>query len=57
MFTPILNPNSSSSTNTQYQSELSKILHKHDPNAIRLYDFINHVKIFDYNLNTSRWGD
>ncbi|CAF1008663.1 unnamed protein product [Adineta steineri] len=67
MFTPILNPNSSSSsTNTksnsaislsQYQSELSKILHKHDPNAIRLYDFINHVKIFTYNLNTSRWGD
>ncbi|CAF3399731.1 unnamed protein product [Rotaria sp. Silwood1] len=64
MNTPILNPNSSSSNNTNTNSissssqihlELSKILLKHDPNAIRLYDFINHVKIFFYNSNDCYW--
>ncbi|CAF1347157.1 unnamed protein product [Rotaria sordida] len=64
MYKPILNPNSLSSTNTNTNSissssqihlELSKILLKHDPNAIRLYDFINHVKIFFYNSNECCW--
>ncbi len=64
MFTPILNPNSSSSTNinpnsnpslSQNHLELGKILRKHDPNAIRLYDVIRHVKVFLYNSNEFRW--
>ncbi|CAF2386207.1 unnamed protein product [Rotaria sp. Silwood2] len=63
MYTSILNPNSSSSINTNINSisssqihlELSKILLKHDSHAIRLYDFINHVKIFFYNSNEFRW--
>jgi len=64
MSTPILNPNSSSTVNTntnptsspsQIQIELSKTLYQHDPNAIRLYDFINHVKVFLYNSNELHW--
>ncbi|CAF3240078.1 unnamed protein product [Rotaria socialis] len=60
---PILNPNASSiktnsnsiSLSSQIRLELSKILLQHDPNAIRLYDFINHVKISYYNANECRW--
>jgi hypothetical protein len=65
MSTPILNPYSSSKINTnttnftssssQIHIELGKILRQHDPNAIRLYDFINHVKVFHYNSNEFRW--
>jgi hypothetical protein len=64
MSTPILNPNSSSTINanpnsnsslSQIQIELGKILRQHDPNAIRLYDFLNHVKVFHYNSNEFRW--
>jgi hypothetical protein len=64
MFTPVLNPNSSTSTNantnsnpsvSQIHIQLSKILRQHDPNAIRLYDFINHVKVFLYNTTTFQW--
>jgi hypothetical protein len=61
MSTPILNPNSPSSTITNANSssqihiKLGNILRKHDSNAIRLYDFINHVKVFLYNSNTLCW--
>jgi hypothetical protein len=64
MSTPILNPNSPSTINTnsnftstpsQIHIELGKILRQHDPNAIRLYGFINHVKVFLYNSNELRW--
>ncbi|CAF0858819.1 unnamed protein product [Adineta ricciae] len=66
MSTPILNPNSSSTTKTndnsiptstlsQYQVELGKVLCKHDPTAIRMYDFINYVRVFRYNTHELRW--
>jgi hypothetical protein len=65
MSTPILNPNSSSPTNSnntnftssasQIHIQFGKILRQHDPNAKRLYDFINHVKVFRYNSNELRW--
>ena len=54
MSTPILNPNVSSSP-SQLQIELSKILQKHDPDAVRLYEFLNHVKVFHYNSTELRW--
>ena len=50
--TPI--PNSNSSL-LYIQVELGKILRQHDPNAIRLYDFLNHVKVFQYNTNENQW--
>ncbi|UJR36279.1 hypothetical protein I4U23_029009 [Adineta vaga] len=66
MSTPILNPNSTLSSSmktnanagptvSQYQLELGQFLCKHDPAAIRLYDFINHVKVFRYNSSELRW--
>ena len=64
MSTPILNPDSFSTNNTnprvisalsQTQIELGKMLHQHDPSAIRLYDFLHHVKVFLYNSNAFRW--
>jgi len=64
MSTPILNPNSLSPTNSntnftsspsQVHIQLGKILRQHDPNARRLFDFINHVKVFLYNSNELRW--
>ena len=62
MFTSTLNPNSSTSTsknsnsiNSQTHLELGKFLLTHDPSAIRLYDYINHVKVFLYNSNEFRW--
>lgn len=60
---PILNPNSTSinknanaiSSSSNLQLELSKILLQNDPNAIRLYDFINHATLYFYNSNECRW--
>jgi hypothetical protein len=64
MFTPVLNPNSPTPSNTNTNStpsvsqthvQLGKILRQHDPNATRLCDFINHVKVFPYNSTELRW--
>ena len=64
MSTPILNPDSSSTIKTNpsstsslsyFQSELGKILLHHDPSAIRLYDFLNQVRVFRYNSTKLRW--
>lgn len=64
MSTPILNPNSSSTinTNTNLSSppshiylQLGQILQQYDPNASRLYDFINRVKVYRYNSNENCW--
>jgi hypothetical protein len=64
MSTPILNPNSSSPINanpnftsspSQLHFELGQILRQHDPNATRLYDFLNHVQVFFYNSTEFYW--
>ena len=49
--TAIRNSTPTSSSLSYIQVELGKILHQHDPNAIRIYNFLNHVKVFHYNTN------
>lgn len=50
--TPV--PTSTSSL-SYIQVELGKILRQHDPNAVRLYDFLQHVRVFQYNTNEYQW--
>jgi hypothetical protein len=65
MFTPVLTPNTQSSTmnnnnntnRTQQQAliEMSTMIRKHDSDASRLYDCIGQVKVFAYNSIDLRW--
>jgi hypothetical protein len=63
MFTPVLTPNSQSSTTmnntnrTHQQSliDMGTMIRKYDPEASRLYDCIGQVKVFSYNSTELRW--
>jgi hypothetical protein len=67
MFTPVLTPNTQSSTmnnnnnnnpnRTSQQAliEMSTMIRKHDSDASRLYDCIGQVKVFAYNSIDLRW--
>lgn len=55
MSTTSIHNSTTNSSRTYIQAELGRILHQHDPNAIRIYDFVQHVKVFQYNTNELHW--